>query len=59
MGEGLHEKRAVAAGNLENLSAICLKTQENQENPCRDDQDKNVTCLLPTADLTENNQSYH
>jgi len=33
----LHEKDAVATWDLGNHLSICLKTEENQENRCRDD----------------------
>jgi hypothetical protein len=33
---GLHEKHAVATWNLGTISAFAYKTEENQENLCRD-----------------------
>jgi hypothetical protein len=40
---GLHEKHAVATWNL---GTICLKTEENQENLCRDDRSQDLNQLI-------------
>jgi hypothetical protein len=38
----LHEKHAVVTWNLGTISAFVCKTEENQENLCRDDRSQNL-----------------
>jgi hypothetical protein len=56
----MHEKHVAATCKLVTFSSICLKTQENQENPCHDQLRTEIhhkdNGNIMTEGLTLNNQ---